>query len=317
MKYLVVPFLVAASMLAQQPTRIILPTQPDSSNLPMQKIGTDDLVGISVYDAPELTRTVRVGTDGTIRLPMLKQRIKALDLFPSDLEIAIVDALKAEDVLVDPVVTVSLVESRSRPINVAGAVKTPLTFQASGLVTLLDALSRAGGLSEIAGTEILISHAQPGDDGKSVLLTRRVPVRGLIDGADPELNVRLEGGEEIRVPEAGKVYVVGNVKMPGAYLIRDTSETSVLKALALSQGLMPYATKMAYIYRREGGTGGSNEIPLELEKIMQRKTPDVPLLANDILYIPDNKGRRNFANVMEKVAAIGGGAAAASIYLLR
>ena len=50
---------------------------------------------------------------------------------------------------------------------------------------------------------------------------------------------------------------------------------------------------------------------------LKRKAADVPLQANDILYIPDNKGKRSFARVMETVAAVGGGAAVASIYLAR
>jgi polysaccharide export outer membrane protein len=128
--------------------------------------------------------------------------------------------------------------------------------------------------------------------------------------------MRLEGGEEIRIPSAGKIYVVGNIKKPGVFLIKDSQETSVLKALAFSEGLAPYATKMAYIYRQEGGTGGKSEIPIELTKIMTRKAPDVQLQANDILYIPDNKGKRDFNTAMEKVVMIGGGVAGALVYTL-
>ncbi len=73
---------------------------------------------------------------------------------------------------------------------------------------------------------------------------------------------------------------------------------------------------MAYIYRQEGGTGGKSEIPIELEKIMQRKSADVALMANDILYIPDNKSRRNLASAIEKTLLVGGGLAAASIYVI-
>lgn len=291
---------------AQPANRVVIPTV-STDNLPMQQIGPDDLIGISTYDSPELTRTVRVSSDGTIRLPMVRQRIKAAGLLPADLEVAIADVLKKEDILVDPVVTVSIVEYRSRPINVVGAVKAPLTFQATGNITLIDALSRAGGLSETSGPEILVSRSQPGEGNNSVLLTRRISVKNLIDDADPELNIRLDGGEEIRVPEAGRVYIVGNVKKPGAFPIKDTSETSVLKVLALTEGLSPYATKEAYIYRQEGGKSGKSEIPIELEKIMQRKSPDVPLIANDILYIPDNSKKRKTMTALDRIATFGAG----------
>jgi polysaccharide export outer membrane protein len=287
--------------------------EPLIANLPAQRIGPNDLVALSVYDAPELTRTIRVGADGLMRLPMLKSPIRAEGLMPAELETAIAAALRSEQLIVDPFVTVTVAEYNSRPISVAGAVKQPLTFQAVGPVTLLEALTRAGGLSPEAGAEILVSRAQPGPDGKQTALVQRIPVKGLIDAADPTLNMTLNGGEEIRVPEAGKVYVIGNVKQPGAFPVGDSTESTVLKMLALSQGLMPYAAKEAYIYRREAN-GAKNEIPIQLSKIMERKAPDVPLMANDILYIPDNKGRRLTLGALEKIAIYGAGASTALIY---
>jgi polysaccharide biosynthesis/export protein len=284
------------------------------ANLPAQKIGADDLIAVSVYGTPELSRTVRVGADGFFRLPMLVGKVKADGLMPAQVEVRIAEALRAEQILIDPVVTVSIVEYRSRPISVAGAVRRPLTFQAFGSVTLLDAVTRAEGLTADAGSEILVSKAQKGADGNPTTLVQRIPVKGLIDAADPDLNLRLTGGEEIRVPEAGRVYVVGNIKKPGVFAIRDADETSVLKLLALSEGLMPYANDQAYIYRREGGTGGKNEIPIELKKIVDRKSPDIVLLANDILYIPEKKGKRATLATIEKILLFGGGAASAAIY---
>jgi polysaccharide export outer membrane protein len=103
--------------------------------------------------------------------------------------------------------------------------------------------------------------------------------------------------------------------MPGAFPVGDGTESSVLKMLALSQGLMPYAAKEAYIYRREGH-GNKNEIPIPLDKIMERKAPDTPLLANDILYVPDNKGRRMTLGALEKILIFGSGAAAAAVYTI-
>lgn len=310
--------LAAVGTFAEQPpTRASMVQPSDSSNLPLQKLGRDDLVGVTVYDAPEFTRTVRVGADGTIRLPMLKARVHAAGLLPTDLEATIAAALSKEDLMVDPVVSVSVIEYRSRPISVVGAVRHPLTFQAAGSLTLLDAISRAEGLSESAGPEVLVSRRQPaGPDGKIATLVQRVTVARLIDAADPEVNVPLEGGEEIRVPEAGRVYVVGNVKKSGAFPMKDGGETSLLKVLALSEGLMPYAANTAFIYRQEGGSGGRNEIAVELKKIIERRALDVPLLANDIVYIPDNKSRRTTMSALEKLLLFGGGASAALIYTL-
>ena len=286
----------------------------EGSNLPVEKIGNNDLVGITVYDAPELTRTVRVGSDGTIRLPMLRQPIPAAGLYPTELETAITAALANGNVLVDPIVTVSVVEYRSRPISVSGAVKKPVTFQATGSVTLLDALAQADGLTDNAGAEILVSKNSSAADGKSAMLIQRIPVKGLMGAEDPALNLHLEGGEDIRVPEAGKVFVLGRVKKAGAFFITDGSESSVMKALALSGGLDTFPSHSAYIYRVEGGSGGRNEIPVDLKKIMDRKSPDVPVLANDILYVPDASGVRASLKVLETAMGVGAAIGGAAIY---
>jgi len=293
--------------------QVATPTQ----NLPAQKIRPNDLVGVSVYGEPDLTRTVRVGADGTIRLPMLKDKIKADGLMPEELERAVAEALKAQEILVDPFVTVTVAEYHLLPpISVAGAVRTPITFQpVEKQTTLLEAITRAGGLAPEAGSEILVTAPQsPATNAPP--LVRRIQVKALIDAADPAANILLEGGEEIRVPERGKIYVVGNVKMPGAFAVQDPSGTSILKVLALAQGLSPYATNEAYIYRVEGGTTSKNEIPVDLKKIMDRKAPDVPLLPNDVLYIPDNHHRRATMDTVKVVAGLGGVAAAALIYAL-
>ncbi|MEO8367730.1 MAG: polysaccharide biosynthesis/export family protein [Candidatus Solibacter sp.] len=310
MKLAALVLVLSISGFGQRPTPM---ADPATTNLPAQKIGPDDLLAVSVYDAPELTRTVRVGADGTIRIPMLKQRLKVDGLMPGDVESAIAAALVAEELLVGPFVTVTVAEYHSRPISVMGAVRKPITFQAETPVTLLHALARAEGLNSDAGQEILISKAAR-SNSDSAPLVQRISVKALIDGADPSANLTLTGGEEVRVPEAGRIYVVGNVKKPGAFTIQDNSQSTVLKALAMAEGLSPYAGKQAFIYRTEGGVGGKNEIPVELRLIMERKTDDVALLPNDILYITDNKSRRLTITTLEKIFILGAGVTSALIY---
>jgi polysaccharide export outer membrane protein len=232
---------------------------------------------------------------------MVKERLPVAGLMPADVEKEIAAAFTKAGLLVDPTVTVTIVEYFSRPISVMGAVRRPLTFQANGPLKLLDALSRAEGLTTSSGPDILVSRHDP-PHGE---LIKRIPIRGLIDLADPELNLTLTGGEEIRVPEAGKVFVVGNVRKPGTFAVQDGSGLTVMKALALSEGLMPYAAKQAFIYRREANGASKNEIPIELKKILDRKTDDIALEANDILYIPDNTRKRLSMTTLERVISFG------------
>lgn len=275
---------------------------PAGGNLPIQKIGPNDLVSIQVYDSPELTRTVRVSEDGTLRLPLLREPIRAQGLYPPELEQAITNALKDEGILVRPIVSVSISEYRSRPIRVVGAVRHPTTFQATGNVRLLDAITNADGLSDAAGSEILVTSPSP-DGGQE--LTRRIPVKELIEHGDETVNIPLLGGEEVRVPEGGRVYVMGNVVKPGPIPVHDPSEMTVLRVIAQAGGLLPFSGKEAYILRHTDSP--KNEVPIPLAKIMERKDPDVPLIANDVLFVPDSKGKKNTARMIELMTGFGVG----------
>jgi polysaccharide export outer membrane protein len=226
-------------------------------------------------------------------------------------EAKIAETLRAAEILVNPLVHVTVAEYQSRPISVVGAVRTPVTFQAVGSVTLLEAITRAGGLAENAGPEILIKLAA--QDSAAAPLTRRVSTRALIRQGDPQANLVLEGGEEIRVPDVGKIFIVGNVKTQGAIAVQENAQTTVLKAVAVSGGLAPYAGKVAYIIRPNDTTGVKDEIPIEIRKIMDHKSADVTLLPDDILYVADNSRRRNTIATLEKVAAFGAAIGAAAI----
>jgi polysaccharide export outer membrane protein len=282
----------------------------NTSNLPVQRIGKDDLLGVQVYDSPELTRTVRVLSDGNIRLPMMKEKIHAEGLFPADVEILIADELKSEELLVEPFVTVTVAEYHSRPISVNGAVKSPTIFQAVGTVNLLDAIAKAGGFDKEAGGELIITRPN-GDTG--VQSIQRVPVKALIDGSDQTLNVKLSGGEVITVPVAAMVVVTGNLKVPGIYPVQDSGTTTVMTAIAQAQGLGEYSPSKAYVYRNDA-QGQRHEIEIDLKAIKQRKKPDVVLQARDVLYIPDNTRAKRTDQVINAMAGVGTSAATALVY---
>jgi polysaccharide export outer membrane protein len=278
------------------------------ANLPVQKIQANDLIAVSVYDEPALTRTVRVSDDGNITLPMLSAPVLAAGLLPAELQETIAGALRKEQILIKPMVTVTILEYNStRTVSVMGAVRKPLTFQLIGTVKLLDALAKAEGISMDAGPIVLITRA--GSDEPL-----RISLKNLLEGADAKLNLVLNGGDDIRVPEARKIYVVGNVKKPGAFPVRDGSENTVLKLLAMAEGVAPYAAREAYIYRSGGEGQPRQEIPIELKKLLARKVGDSTLLADDVLYVPDATGRRLGMTALEKFAVFGSGAASAIIY---
>jgi polysaccharide export outer membrane protein len=107
------------------------------------------------------------------------------------------------------------------------------------------------------------------------------------------------------VPEAPKLYVVGNVKLPGSYPLNELGGTTVLKALAVTQGTLPYTARWAYVYRAIDNTGARQEIAVPLRDILHRKTPDVSLQANDVLYIPENSTAHLSASVLDRLSGFG------------
>src|SRR5277367_3251081 len=261
------------------------------SNLPFQPIGASDLIRLIVDDSPELSQAFRVDRQGNLNLPLLNKPIPAAGLMPDALRDEIAAALKAQHLLVNPVVDVSVVEYRSRDVTVAGAVKAPTTLQEVGDLRLLGALSQAGGLLPEAGPEIIVEQANGS--------LQRLSVREIFDGFHPQLNVRILAGAQIRVPACDQVFVVGNVKRAGAFPFRSLDDTTVLQLLALSGGLDSFSRNKAYIYRQQQGSAQKTEIEIPLRRILDRKAEDVKLAANDILYVPINGKLKSSASVVD------------------
>ncbi len=281
------------------------------SNVTSGILGPGDLILVSVPDCPQVSRSYRIPADGSLQLPLLQHPVAASGVSPADLEKTIRDAIKKDRILVDPSVTISVLEYRSRPVNVVGAVKHSVTFQAIGDAKLLDALAHADGLAPEAGAEVLVYNAAKADGGTEPV--KHILISDLFAGTDPSLNIVLRGGEEIRVPEAPKLFIVGNVKNPGTFPIKDPSSLTVLKALAFCQGTLAFSQKTAYIYRTTPGATERQEIAVSLDKIMRRKAPDAQLEPNDIFYVPDNPGKRLTAAVLDRISGFGSSTASGLI----
>lgn len=112
------------------------------------RIGPSDLIEISVFQVPELSKTVRVGARGTLTLPLVGQ-VEAGGLTAQELEILLADKL-SKNYLQDPQVSVFIKEFISQRVTVEGSVNKPGVFPISGKTTLLQAIAMAGGLDKLA-----------------------------------------------------------------------------------------------------------------------------------------------------------------------
>lgn len=123
-------------------------------------IGSGDLLSISVFDVPELTREVRVNQAGTISIPLVPTRLQIAGLTETQAEQKIADILEANGLVSHPEVEVSVKEHRSRPITIVGAVAHPMVYEADRGVTLLEVLAEAGGIAPDAGDTIIVTRAR-------------------------------------------------------------------------------------------------------------------------------------------------------------
>ena len=282
------------------------------------RIGPNDELQVTVFDAPDLSQTVRVSGDGNISLPLLGT-IKAAGLTPRELDL-VLQALLRRTYMKDPQVTVTVTEMQSHSVSVLGAVKAPGVFQIRGTKTLLEMLSMAQGLAPDAGNAVLVmrgagddvASSQPSTVGAKEVAaagvqggtsassssassansgegkTIEISLKRLLDSGDSKYNVAIYPGDIVKVKAAGIVYVVGDVMRPGGFPIQDNEHMTVLQAIALGQGIGPDARKNKAKIIRVAENGQQIELPVRLQDVLTGKAPDPVLQPKDVLFIPKN-----------------------------
>src|ERR1700730_5718460 len=295
-------------------------------------IGSGDLLGIEVFDVAELSRDVRVNESGFVALPLIPVKVQAGGRTPFQFQDKLAELLQVNGLVTHPQVTVAVKEQHSEPITVIGAVRNPLTIQAVHQMTLLQVLSQAGGISDDAGSKVLVtrkprpsepdnapgetplaeeSKTQPANIPPGAENTIIVDLNQLLDSGDPKYNVPLFGGDVVTVPRAGVVYAVGAVQHPGGFVMQsDRQRLTVLKVLSLAGGLTSTARGgNAVILRQPPGSEEREQVPIDVKKILTLKREDVSLRQNDILYVPDSTGKHALRRSAEIAIAIASGAA--------
>jgi polysaccharide biosynthesis/export protein len=303
------------------------------------RIGADDLLDISVLEAPELDRSPRVSSSGQISLGLVGT-VQAAGLTTRELEI-VTEELLRRDYIKDPHVSVQVHDMQSHPVSVFGAVKKPGVFQIREPKTVIELLSMAEGLDVDAGDTVIVEHRgdistardlSPSADSVDSHLsnanssssatgsappgivirsnTAVIDLKKLLSTGDPKLNVMVYPGDVVKVPVAELVYVVGEVAKPGGFELKSNENVSVLQAIALAQGLThTSASDRSKIIRTDPATGNRQEIPIDLNKILAGKIGDPMLQPRDIVFVPNSKGRAALYRGMEAAISIGSGVA--------
>src|SRR6202790_1269565 len=266
-------------------------------------IGSGDLLAVEVFDVPELSRDVRVNETGFISLPLIPVKVHVAGLTTFQLQDKLAELLQSNGLVSTPQVSVILKEQHSQPITVIGSVKSPMVIQAVRQTTLLQVLSQAGGVSEDAGSTVIVPRPPSVPRGSEDSDAAKVPsdpqtftisLSDLLESGNPTFNITVLGGDVVSVPRAGIIYVVGAVTRPGGFVMtNDRDRMTTLKILSLAGGTTGSAkAKEAVILRKNPESGKRDEVPVDLKKVMQLKTEDVMLLPSDILFVPDSSGKK-------------------------
>jgi polysaccharide export outer membrane protein len=243
------------------------------------RVGARDLLDIRVFGLEELDSTVRVTEDGRISLAMVGE-VQVLGLTRTGVEEAIELAL--ERYVNDPQVTVFVREFESQRVSVLGAVKRPGTVQMQGRMTLLEAISEAGGIDydEAAGTISILREGLPGEPIE-------ISMEELITQGNTIFNVGLHSGDTINVVTRPRyfIYVQGAVRNPGSFRLNEP--ITLLQAISLAGGLGDRAKRSVLILRNKP-EGGQEQIKVDLNAIMDGEQPDLVLEPKDVIVVQES-----------------------------
>lgn len=243
------------------------------------QIGARDVLEISVFDVDQLNTSVRVAEDGHITLPLIGD-IDAAGLTQAALEKRIEAALARY--VTDPQVAVFIREYQSQRISVIGAVHEPGTIEMVGRMSLLEAVSDAGGINFDNSTG-KITVLRAGLSGAPI----EIDLNQLLTRGDAALNIQLLAGDTVNVvpKDVYFIYVYGQVRNPGSYDLKEP--ITLLQAVSLAGGLASRAARNKIIILRRKADGTQERLQVNLQKIIDGDLSDFPILANDVIIVQE------------------------------
>jgi polysaccharide export outer membrane protein len=250
---------------------------------PTYRVGPRDLLSIRVDQDEKLNGDRRVSETGTINMPLIGE-VPVVGKTTSEIT-ATVKRLLDEKYTQGATVAVQVVEFRSRPISVIGAVKSPGNLGFSGHWTLLEAMAAAGGLGENHGNVVYV--LRRAGNGLSDQVT--IDLDDLMVRGDPRVNIPIFPNDLINVPVTVEitVYCLGEVARPGALPFKSSERITVLTAIAHAGGLTDRASKKILV-RRVAPADGRTEITVDYNKILAGKEPDPELRQGDVIVVKES-----------------------------
>ena len=270
---------------------------PSTRYRPDYMLGGGDEISIRSFEMDDINAsTYRVDSDGFVNLPTLG-RVKAGGKTVAEFEMFLVELTRPY--VREPQVSVNVLQFRSEPIFFVGAFQAPGIYPLQGQRKLVEMLSGIGGLRPNASRRIRLTRrmeygaipledAKVSEDGETSSV--EISMGSLSSDVDPAEDVLLKPFDMITVEPAERVYINGGVMATGGLELGERESISIAKAVTLAGGLAPGAKpRQARVLRPVLNTSRRAEIPVDVKRILEGKANDLPLLANDILYIPQKR----------------------------
>jgi polysaccharide export outer membrane protein len=235
------------------------------------RLGSEDVVRVTVYGHPELTALSRVAEDGSIALPAVG-RISLGGLSAKEAEQKIARLLADKEVVKDAQVGVFVEQYQSKLVSVLGQVARPGVLTITRGSTVTELISQAGGLTEDAGDVAIVTRKGRRSDEQIV-----VDLAALLEGRPDTPEPRVSDGDRIFIPKSERFYVYGEVNRPGAYRLE--RGMTVMQALSLAGGLSDKGTERGMRITRKTDAGGEETIPAQLTQQIR---------ANDVLQVKES-----------------------------
>lgn len=263
-------------------------------------LGSGDVLELTVFQADELNKVIRVNGRGKIILPLLGSvDVAGKSLVEAEEEIT---ARLAADFLNNPQVSLFLTEYRSQQITVMGAVENPNVYSIRQSRTIFEMLSLAGGMTEVASDKIRVKTTQTNaETGEREAIDLLLSVNSLLEGADAASGIRLAGGDSILVPEAGVIFVTGAVKKPDSYKMEGS--TNVLKAVSLAGGVL-WEGKEAKVQVIREINQEQVSVVVNLDQIRNQKEEDIELKDGDIVVVDYSTAKRGISGFFRTAGQI-------------
>jgi polysaccharide biosynthesis/export protein len=267
-----------------------------SHRAPTYALGVGDLVTISVYGLPDLSGQSRVRPNGTISLPLLEE-VQVSGLTEDELQRRLAGML--QPYVRQPRVQVFIDEYRAHLVSIIGEVARPGGYPLRrNQYSILDLLTEAGGLTDKAGSKVVLipSEHNPGAGGSGAF--HRNPNQDDLefdidelygDASRKPLFLPLLPGDMVVIPKRGIYHVTGEVKSPGEFPLK--SRMSVMGAIAAAGGL-EYSADVAKVelIRNIGGNRQA-VLSFDLEQVALKQGQDYDLRDGDIVRVPSQPGR--------------------------